>query len=163
MLKNINIFLIAFYLLILSFPVFAGSLNSGLNHYINEDHTFIRQKSKHTNQSFSKHKLKFHRKWHHKTRGTNKIIFPYYVYFPHYALNGIEEQKNVYITIINDKKDEQIESSVNKGKTFSPPLIVDLEDVAPQKSAKDLKKSKKQENVILIYGTEIIETKISLD
>lgn len=163
MLKKINILLIAFYLLILSIPVFAGGFNPVSNHYTNEDLAFIRHKSKHRNQSSFNHKLKFHKKWHHKTKGANKIIFPYYVYFPHYASYGMEKENNVEITIINDKKDEQIESSVNKEKTFSPPLIVELEDIAPQKSVKDLKKSKKQENVILIYGTEIIETKISLD
>jgi len=163
MLKKINILLIAFYLLILSIPVFAGGFNSVSNYYTNEDFAFIRHKSKHRNQSFFNHKLKFHKKWHHKTKGANKIIFPYYVYFPHYDSYGMEKENKLEITIINDKKDEQIESSVNKEKTFSPPLIVELDDIAPQKSVKGLKKSKKQENVILIYGTEIIETKISLD
>jgi hypothetical protein len=57
------------------------------------------------------------------------------------------------IYIINDKKEEQIESHVNQDKSFSPPRIVNLEDVAPNKT----------KNVILIYGTKVIETKISSD
>ena len=83
----------------------------------------------------------------------NKIKFPYYAL---YGIGNQEKEKNVEINIINivdDKKDEQIESTVNKKKSFSSPRIVNLEDVAPNKT----------KNVILIYGTKIIETKISSD
>ena len=153
MLKNINILLIAFYLLTLSVPVYAGGLNPGSSHFTFNHNAFYRHKSRHTNQSYAKHKLKSHIKLHHKTKNKNKIIFPYHVYYPHYASYGIEEDNYVQIYVINDKKDEQIESSVNKDKTFSPPRIVNLEDVAPNKT----------KNVILIHGTQVIETKISSD
>lgn len=151
--KKINILLIIFYITILSAPVYAGGLHSGSSHFAVKYNAFSHHKSKHTSKSFAKQKLKFHKTWHHKTRGTNKIIFPYYVYYPHYASYGIKNDKNVEINIINDKKDEQIESTVNKDKSFSPPRVVNWEDVAPNNT----------ENVILIYGTKVIETTISSD
>ena len=153
MLKNINILLIAFYLLTLPVQVFAGGFYSGSNHLAVKHNAFSRHKSKHSSPSFAKPNLKFHRKWHHKTKYMNKIKFPYYAL---YGIGNQEKEMNVEINIINivdDKKDEQIESTVNKKKSFSSPRIVNLEDVAPNKT----------KNVILIYGTKIIETKISSD
>lgn len=93
----------------------------------------------------------------------NKVILPYYVYSPHYASYGIEEEKNTEIYIVNDKKDEQAEATVNQDKPISPPHIVNLEDIEPTKSSKKIKASNKQENVILIHGTKEIETKILSD
>jgi len=166
MIKNINLLLIAFYLLTLPSPVLASGLNFGSNNRAIKHNTFSHHKSKYSSKSYGKHKLKFRRKWHHNTKNTNKIKFPYYIYYPHYFLygrNNLEEEEKVEvnINIINDKKDEQIESTVNQNKSFSPPHIVNLEDIVPKKTTKNLKTSNKQKNVILIYGTKIIETKIS--
>lgn len=61
------------------------------------------------------------------------------------------------ISIINDKKGEQIEPTVNKDKSFTPPRIVNWEDIEAQKPTESLKSSNKPENVILIYGTKVIE------
>ena len=168
MIKNINILLIAFYLLALPNQIFAGGFNSSSNHHDSKQNAFIRHNSKYTNKAYKKHKLKFHRKLNHKTKYPNKFKFPNYIYYPHYDLygkNNLAEEENVdvNINIINDKKDDQIESNVDKGKSFLPPHIVNLEDIIPQKSTKDLKTSNKQENVILIHGTKVIETKISSD
>ena len=88
-----------------------------------------------------------------KKKFTNKIYFPYYVYDPYYESYGKEKDSYTEINIINYKKDEQTEPTVHKDKTFSPPRIVNLEDVAPNNT----------ENVILIYGTKVIETTISSD
>ena len=167
MLKNINLLLIAFYLLTFSVPVFAGGLNYGSSHFAGKHNAFYRHKPRHTKQSFSKHKLRSHRKWHHKRKRTNKIKFPYYIYYPYYALygrNNLEKEVEInIINIANDKKDEQIESAVDQDKSYLPPRIVNLEDIAPQKSTKSLKASTKQENVILIYGTKVIEKTIPSD
>jgi hypothetical protein len=161
MLKNINLLLIAFYLLTFSVPVFAGGFNSGSSHFTVNHNAFYRHKSRHTNQSYAKHKLKSHRKWHHKRKSTNKIKFPYYAL---YGRNNLEKEVEInIINITDDNKDEQIESDVDKDKSFSPPHIVNLEDIAPQKSTKSLKASTKQENVILIYGTKVIEKTIPSD
>lgn len=160
MLKIINL-LIAFCLLALPASVFAGGLNSGSNHFAVNNNAFSRHKSKHTNQSFSNHKLKFHKKWHHKTKSRNKFIFPYYAL---HGRNNSEKQVEInIINIANDNKDEQIESTAKKDKSFSGPRIVNLEDITPQKSTKSLKTSNKPENVILIYGTKVIEKTISSD
>ena len=147
MLKNINLFLIAFYLLTLPTQIFAGGFNSGSNHHVNKHNAFIRQNSKNANKPYEKHKLNFHRKWSHKTKNSNKFKFPNYIYYPHYDLygrNNLEEEENVEINIniINDKKDEQIESNVDQNKSFSPPHIVNLEDIIPKKSKKHLKTQK---------------------
>lgn len=163
MLKNNNILLIAYCIFTLSIPVYAGSLNFGSSHSAVKYNSFSHHKTKHTSQSYAKHRQRFHRKWHHKTKSTNKSIFPYYVYSPPYASYGIEEKKNTDIYIVNDKKDEQIESTVNQDKPFSPPHIVNLGDSALPKVTNRLKTSNKQENVILIYGTKAIETIISSD
>ena len=152
-----------FYLLTLSVPIFAGGLNLGLNHRAIRHNSFSHHKTKHTSQSYAIHKQRFHRKWNHKTKSLNKSIFPYYVYSPHYASYGMEEDNNVEIIIVNDKKDEQVESTVNQDKLFSPPHIVNLEDIEHTKSTEKIKASNKQENVILIHGTKVIETKISSD
>lgn len=153
MLKNFIILLIVFYILTLSATVFAGGFYTGSRNFAFKPNTFSRYNSKYTNQLFGKHKLKFNRRWNHKTKCTNKICSLYYVYDPYYASYGKEEYSYVEINIINDKKDEQTEPTVHKEKTFSPPRIVNLEDVAPNKS----------ENVILIHGTKVVETKISSD
>ena len=153
MLKNFIILLVVFYILTLSATVFAGVFYIGSRNFAFKHNTFSRYNSKYTNRSFAKHKLEFHKKWHHKTKCTNKIYFPYYVYEPYYASNGREEDSYAEINIINDKKDEQTEPTVHKDKAFSPPRIVNLEDVAPNDT----------ENVILIYGTKVIETTISSD
>ncbi len=168
MLENINLLLIAFYLLALPTQVFGGSLNSGSNHHAIKHNSFSRNTSKYLGKSYTKHKMKFHRKWRHKTKNPNKFKFPNHIYYPHYALygrNNLEKEENVEvnINIINDKKDEQIESAVDQNKSFSPPHIVNLEDIVPQKSLKHLKASNKSKKVILIYGTKVIETKISSD
>ena len=168
MIKNINILLIAFYLLTLPTNIFAGGFNSSLNRNANKQNAFIRHNSKYTNKSYEKHETNSHRKWNHKTKNPNKYKLPNYIYYPHYDLYGrdnLEEEENVdvNINIINDKKDEQIESTVDRDKSFSPPHIVNLEDINPQKSTKNSKTSNKQENVILIHGTKVIETKISSD
>jgi hypothetical protein len=152
MLKNFTILLIVFYILTYSAMVFAGGFYTGSRNFAFKHNTFSRYNSKHTNRSFAKHKLNFHKKWHHKTKCTNKIYFPYYVYGPYHASYG-REDSYTEINIINDKKDEQTEPTVHKDKTFSPPRIVNLEDVTPNKS----------ENVILIRGTKVVETKISSD
>jgi len=163
MLKNFIILLMVFYILTLSATVFAGGFYTGSRNFAFKHNTFARYNSKYMTQSFAKHKLKFHRKWDHKTKFTNKIYFPYYVYYPYHASYGKEEGNYAEINIINDKKDEQIESNVHKDKTFSPPRIVNLEDVAPQKPAERSKSSNKSENVILIYGTKVIEQTVSSD
>ena len=163
MLKNFIILLIVFYILTLSATVFAGDFYTGSRNFAFKHNTFSRYNSKYTNQSFTKHKLNFNRRWHHKATCTNKIYFPYYVYDPYYASYGKEEDSYLEINIINDKKDEQTESTVHKDKTFSPPRIVNLEDVAPQKSTETLRSSNKPENVILIYGTKMIEQTVSSD
>jgi hypothetical protein len=147
MLKNFIILLIVFYFLTISATVFAGGFYTGSRNFAFKHNEFSRHKSKHTSRSFAKHKLKLHRKWGHKTKFTNKIYFPYYESY------GREEDSYTEINIISDKKDEQTEPTVHKDKTFSPPRIVNLEDVAPNKT----------ENVILIYGTKVIETRISSD
>jgi len=154
MLKNINILIMAFYLIILSAPVYAGGFYTGSRNFAVKHNAFSRHKSKHTrhvDRSFSKHELKSHEKRHHKTKGKNKLYFPYYVYDPYYASYGKEEDSYVAINIINDNKDEKTEPTDHKDKTFSPPRIVNLEDVAPNKS----------ENVILIRGTKVIEQTVS--
>lgn len=153
MLKNFIILLIVFYFLTISATVFAGGFYTGSRNFAFKHNEFSRHKSKHTSRSFAKHKLKLHRKWGHKTKFTNKIYFPYYVYDPYYESYGKEKDSYTEINIINDKKDEQTEPTVHKDKTFSPPRIVNLEDVAPNNT----------ENVILIYGTKVIETTISSD
>jgi hypothetical protein len=164
MLKKINILLISFYIFILlPVQVFAGGFYFGSNHLAVKHKAFSRHKSKHSSPSFTKHNLKFHRKWHHKTKCSNKIYFPYYDYDPYYASYGKEKESYVEINIINDKKDEQTEPTVHKDKTFSPPRIINLEDVASNKSTERSKSSNKSENVILIYGTKVVETKISSD
>ena len=138
MIKNINILLIAFYLLTLPSQIFAGGFNAGSNHHAIKHNAFNRHSSKYTNKSYEKHKLNFRRKWNHKTKHPNKFKFPNYIYYPHYDLHGrnnLEEEENVEenINIINDKKDEQTESPVDQDKSFSPPHIVNLEDIDPQK------------------------------
>jgi hypothetical protein len=153
MLKNFIILLIAFYILTFSAKVFAGGFYTGSRNFAFKPNMFYRYNSKYTNQSFAKHKPKFNRRWHHKTKCTNKIYFPYYVYDPYYTSFGKEEDSYVEINIINNKKDKKTEPSVHKDRTFSPPRIVNLEDLAPNKS----------ENVILIHGTKVVETKISSD
>lgn len=163
MLKNINILLIAFYLLTLSASVYAGGFHTGSSHFAVKHNAFSRHKSKYTSQSFAKHRLKFDRKWHHKAKNKNKIIFPHYAYYPHYASYGIKEDNYVEINIINDKKGEQIEPTVNKDKSFTPPRIVNWEDIEAQKPTESLKSSNEPENVILIYGTKVIEKTISSD
>ena len=168
MIKNINLILIAFYILTLPAPVFASGLNFSSNHFAIKHNAFSRYKSKYSTKSYGKHKLKFRRKWYHKTKSANKIKFPYYIYYPHWALYGRnnlekEEKVEVNINIVNDKEDEQIESTVNQDKSFSPPHVVNLEDIVPQKSTKNLKTSNKKKNVTLIYGIKVIETKISSD
>jgi hypothetical protein len=147
-------------------PVFASGLNFSSNHFAIKHNAFSHHKSKYSTNSYGKQKLRFYRKWNHKTKSTKKIKFPHYIYYPHWSLygrNSLEEKERVElnINIINDKKDEQIESTVNQNKSFSPPHIVNLEDIVPPKNTKNLKTSNKQKNVILIYGTKIIETKIS--
>ena len=163
MLKKINILLIAFCLSTLPVQVFAGGFYTGLRNFAFKHNEFSRHKSKHSSPSLTKHKLKFHRKWRHKTKFTNKIYFPYYVYDPYYKSYGKEEYSYTEINIINDIKDEHTEPTVHKDKTFSPPRIVNLEDVAPQKSTERSKSSNKSENVILIYGTKVIEQTVSSD
>ena len=149
MLKKINILLISFYLLTFSVPVYAGGFHTGSSHFAVKHNAFYRHKSIHTSQSFSKNKLRSHRKWHHKSKRRNNIIFPYYAL---YGRNNFEKEVEInIINVVNDKKDEQIESTVNQDKSFSPPRIVNLEDVAPKKS----------ENVILIHGTKVIEQNLS--
>lgn len=160
---NINL-LIAICLLAFPVPVFAGGLNFDSNHFAVKHNNFSRHKSMHTNKSFAKHKLKFNRNWHYKTKHKNKTKFPYFVYYPHQASHGIEREKNVQIDInvIDNNKEEKIKSTVDQYKSFSPPHIVNLEDVEPQKSSKNLKRNKPK-NVILIYGTKVIEKKITSD
>ena len=159
MLKKFNILLVAFYLLTLSAPVCAGGFKAGSSHFTVNHNTFYRHKSRDTNQSFAKHNMKFHRKLHHKIKGKNKIRFPYHIYYPHYALyerHSTEKQKGVEINIINvlnDKKIEQIESTIDQDRSYSPPRIMNLGDIAPNRT----------KNVIVIYGTRVIETKISSD
>jgi hypothetical protein len=152
MLKNFIILLIVFYILTFSATVFAGGFYTGSRNFAFKHNTFSRYNSKYTNRPFAKHKPKFNRRWNNKTKCTNKICFPYYVYSPYYGSYG-REDSYVEIKIINDKKDEKTEPTVHKDKAFSPPRIVNLEDVAPNKS----------ENVILIHGTKVVETKISSD
>lgn len=168
MIKNINLLLIAFYLLTLPVTVFASGLNLSSNHGAINHNAFSHHKSKYSTNSYEKQKLRFHRKWNHNTKSAKKIKFPYYIYYSHWSLfrrNNLEKEKNVElnINIINDKKDEQIEPTVNEARSFSPPHIMNFEDIAPKKSTKNLKTSNKQKNVILIYGTKIIETEISSD
>jgi hypothetical protein len=153
MLKNFIIVLIVFYILTLSATVFAGGFYAGSRSFSFKHNTFSLYNSKYTNQSFAKHKPKFNRRWHHRTKCTNKTYFPYYVYDPYYSSNGKEKDSYMEIYIINDKKDEKTEPTVHKDKTFSPPRIVNLEDVAPNKS----------ENVILIHGTKVVEVTVSSD
>ena len=170
MFKNIHILLIAFCLLALPDPIFAGGFHSGPNHFDISNNAFSRHKSNHTRyigRSFSKHKLKSHEKWHQKIKGVSKIKFPYYVY-PSYFSNGSDNLKDdenvvVNINIIDNNKEEKIKSSVIQKKSFSPPHVVNLEDIAPQKSTKNIKTSNKPENVILIHGTDVIQRKMSLD
>lgn len=163
MFKNIIILFIAFYFITLQVPVFASGWNSGSGHVAVKHYEFSRHKSNHSSRSFVTHKLNFHRKWDHKTKGTNRITLPYYIYYPHYASYGIEEGKYFQITIIYDNKKEQIEPKVDKDKSYSPPRIVNWEDIALQKSTEGQKSSEKKENVILIYGTKMIEATISSD
>ena len=157
MIKNILILFTAFYFITLQVPAFASGWNSGSGHFAVKHSEFSRHKSKHTSRSFAKHKLRFHRKWDLKTKGKNRITLPYYIYYPHYASYGIEEGKYLQITIIDDNKKEPIEPTVDKDKSYSPPRIVNWEDIALQKS------SEKKENVVLIYGTKMIEATISSD
>jgi len=161
MLKNFIILLIVFYFLTFSATVFAGGFYTGSRNFAFKHNTFSRYNSRYTNQSFAKHKLKFNRRWYHKIKGSNLIMFPYYVYDPHYTSYGIEKDSYVKINIINDKKDEQIESTIHKDKFFSPPRIVNLEDISSQKSTQSSKPSNKSENVVLIYGTKVIEKTVS--
>ena len=163
MIKNIIILFTAFYFITLQVPVFASSWNFRSGHFAVKHNEFSRHKSNHTSRSFVKHKLKLHRKWDHKTKGTNRIALPYYIYYPHYASYGIEEEKYVQITIVDDNKKEQIEPSVDKKKSYSPPRIVNWDDISLQKSTESQKSSDKKESVILIYGTKMIEATISSD
>ena len=163
MFKNIHILLTAFCLLAFPVPIFAGGFHSGPNHFGMSNHAFSRHKSNHTRytgRSFSKYKLTSHEKWHHKIKGVNKIKFPYYVY-PNYYSNGsdnLKDDENVLVNInITDRnKEEKIESSVIQKTSFSPPHVVSLEDIAPQKSTENIKTSNKPEYVILIHGTDVI-------
>ena len=102
--------MIAFCLFALSIPVYAGGLNFGSSHSVVKYDSFSHLKTKHTSQSYAKNRQRFHRKWNNKTKSTNKSIFPYY------ASYGIEEEKNTEIYNVNDKKDEQVESTVNQDK-----------------------------------------------
>ena len=129
MLKNINLFFIAFYLLTFPTQIFAGGLHSGLNHHVNEHNAFIRYNLKNANKSYEKHKLNFYKKWSHKTKNSNKFKFPNHIYYPHYDLygrNSLEEEENVEVNlnIIDDNKEEKIEPAVDQTKPFSPPHIV---------------------------------------
>jgi hypothetical protein len=163
MVKNIIILFIAFYFITLQVPVFASGWNSSSGHFAVQHNEFSRHISNHSSRSFVKHKLKFHRKWALITKGTNRITLPYYIYYPPYASYGKEEEKYLQITIIDDNKKEQIEPTVDKDKSYSPPRIVNWEDIALQKSTEGQKSSEKKENVILIYGTKMIEATISSD
>ena len=163
MVKNILILFIAFYFITLQVPVFASGWDSGSGHFAVKHYEFSRHKSNHTSPSFVKHKLKFHRKWALKTKGTNRITLPYYIYYPPYASNETEEEKYLQITILDDNKKEPIEPTVDKEKSYSPPHIVNWEDIVPQKSTEGQKSSEKKENVILIYGTKMIDATISSD
>jgi hypothetical protein len=163
MVKNIIILFIAFYFITLQVPVFASGWNLSSGHFAVKHYGFSRHKSNHTSRSFVKHKLKFHRKWALKTKGTNRITLPYYIYYPPHASYGIEEVTYLQITVIDDNKKEQIEPTVDINKSYSPPRIVNWEDIALQKSTEGQKSSEKKENVILIYGTKMIEATISSD
>jgi hypothetical protein len=163
MVKNIIILFITFYFITLPVSVFASGWNLSSGHFAVKHNDFSRHKSKHTSRSFAKHKLRFHRKWDLKTKGKNRITLPYYIYYPHYASYETEEEKYLQITIIDDNKKKPIEPTVDKDKSYSPPRIVNWEDIALQKSTEGQKSSEKKENVILIYGTKMIEATISSD
>ena len=163
MVKNIIILFTAFYFITLQVPVFASGWNFRSGHFAVKHNEFSRHKSNHTSRSFVKHKLKFHRKWALKTKCTNRITLPYYIYYPPYASYGTEEEQYVQITVIDDNKNEQIEPAVDKNKSYLPPRIVNWEDISPQKSNEGQKSSKKKENVILIYGIKMIEVTIPSD
>ena len=108
MVKNIIILFIAFYFITLQVPVYASGWNFRSGHFAVKHNEFSRHKSNHTSRSFVKHKLKFHRKWDHKTKGTNRIALPYYIYYPHYASYGTEEEQYVQITVIYEKNQSNI-------------------------------------------------------
>ena len=163
MVKNIIILFIAFYFITMQVPVFASGWNFRSGHLAVKHSEFFHYKSKHRSRSFAKHKLKFHRKWDHKTKGMNRITLPYYIYYPPYASYGTEEEQYVQITVIDDNKNEQIEPTVDKDKSYSPPRIVNWKDISLQKSNEVQKSSEKNENVILIYGTKMIEVTIPSD